>query len=264
MLYTYGYMKRVVGPAGYTIVETMIFLAVSAALLLSASLLISGRQRKTQFTTTVKEFSSKLESVYGNVASGYYNSTGNVKCNATPTKVNVQSGNGGQQGTNGDCVFLGQVIVSPKVDTSDFQVISLVGRRVIPTSPYSDVKNLVEATPALYTDTAQTYTLAGAEFKKVSADSTQVGDDTSGSSVAFIGSLAPSDASQSGTGHTDVYTVPSNQTSSIETILGDSVTPAKPTNAKINYCLSDGEQYARVTLEGGTSSYTIGDVSVCS
>ncbi len=271
MLYTGEYMKRVVGPAGYTIVETMIFLGVSAVLFMSASALISGRQRKTQFATTVREFSTKLESIYGNVGSGYYNSTGKVKCDVSglpPNQtINVTSSGGNDQGTNGKCVYLGQVLVSPQANASDFQIISLVGLRVTGT-PAREVQNLKEAIPRLYTDTAETYSLAGAEFVSVKIDnSTPVGAG-SNSAVAFIGSFASYKkvsgvnlSLESGSSHTDVYPVPSGLNGGIESFLASDPSTSNPKN--ITYCLTNGDQNALVTLTGGTTSYEIGDTSLC-
>lgn len=262
-------MKRVVNPAGYTIVETIIFLAVSALLFVSASILISGRQRKTQFAVTVRDFSSKVKSVYGNVASGYYNSSGQVTCTVSGGAISTLSSGGNDQGTNSDCVYLGQVLVSPQSGTNDFKIVSLVGLRNTTGSPPQEVQNLSDAKPKLYTETAETYSLAGAEFVSIYHGSTQVGTTSDGSSVAFISSLAHynSNKLQSEASHTDVYTIDSNNTSTnglIESTLGDSSSPAVPTTDPITFCLSDGDQRAKVTLINGISSYQIGDVTTCS
>jgi hypothetical protein len=272
MLYTYKYMKRVVGPAGYTIVETMIFLAVSAVLFVSASVLIAGRQRRTQFATTVREFSSKIQSVYGSVSSGYYNTTGSATCTlgAGKTKINTLKSGGGAQGTNGDCMYLGKVIVSPQPNSSDFRIISLVGLRRATSPLPHEVQNLTEADPTLYTDpeAIDTYRLAGADFISVKADGALYSGIAT--SVAFIGSLASYNIAnmlKSGAGYTSIYTVPSDDISrggTIEsTLAGTSGTLSTPHT--ISYCLSNGQQYAQVKLEGGTASYVIGENStICS
>ena len=57
---------------GYTIVETLIFLAVSALLFVSTIILISGRQAKAQFTNSVRDLVSDITDVANDVANGYY------------------------------------------------------------------------------------------------------------------------------------------------------------------------------------------------
>ncbi len=261
-------MKRVVGPAGYTIVETMIFLGVSAALFLSASVLITGRQRRTQFATTVRDFSNKLQSINGNVASGYYNSSGTVNCRVSGNNVSISAGSN-EQGTNADCMYLGQAMVSPQADQSDFKIVSVVGRRVTGNNPVREVKNLNEASPTLYTNTVETYSLAGADFVSLSVGGTKLVPDNSGStSVAFIGSLAPYDdggSLQSSSSHTDIYAIQSGDISTNNNQIEAQLKTASPVNQQpIEYCLTNGEQNAKVTFVAGTASYVIGDTTLCS
>lgn len=144
--------------AGYTIVETMIFLAVSGFLFASAMLLVGGQQKNTEFTTTVRDFDSKLQSVINNVSNGYYNNTGSTSCTVSGGVITVTA-NGGTAGTNQDCTFVGQYI-SLKPSKTAFTVTSYVGlRRVGP--PMREVQSLAEANPTPFTDTAQDYNLSG-------------------------------------------------------------------------------------------------------
>ncbi len=143
---------------GYTIVETMIFLAVSGGLFLSAMLLINGQQRKTEFTTSVRDFDSKLQSVIGNVASGYYNNPGTITCDVmiiagirTPNPTSGVS----NQGQNHDCTFIGQYIELPTSDK--FTITSYAGLRL--NDAGKEVQSLAEAVPTPITDTAEGYSL---------------------------------------------------------------------------------------------------------
>lgn len=95
---------------GYTIVETLIFLAVSSAILITAIMLIGGQQSRTQFQSDVRGFESKLVDIANDVATGYYR-------NAGGTKECVETANGPQfsgantpLGMNQKCVFIGTVI----------------------------------------------------------------------------------------------------------------------------------------------------------
>src|SRR3989344_9197220 len=127
-------------PKGYTIVETMIFLAVSGALFLSAMLLINGQQRKTEFTTSVRDFDSKLQSVMGNVASGYYNNAGTISCTATSTGPLISPGT--SQGQSEGCTYIGQYIELPVPERFTFT--SYAGLR-LKDGTTEEVQNLSDA-----------------------------------------------------------------------------------------------------------------------
>lgn len=118
---------------GYTIVEMMIFLAVSAALFASAIALISGQQGRTEFSQAVYEVESQIQDIINDVATGYYTNTDNFTCNAPavsgpPTTPSPASG---QQGENISCVFVGRVIQFgvAGTDYKGFNVYTVVGRR---------------------------------------------------------------------------------------------------------------------------------------
>lgn len=101
-----------VSRSGYTIVEVLIFLAVSGALLASAMLLLNGQQRRTEFSAKVREFDSKLQSIINNVASGYYNNTGMTTCTVSGGVITVTT-TSGSVGSNSDCTFIGQYVSLP-------------------------------------------------------------------------------------------------------------------------------------------------------
>ncbi|HSX23561.1 MAG TPA: hypothetical protein VLE74_00460, partial [Candidatus Saccharimonadales bacterium] len=64
-------------PLGYTIVEVMIFLAVSGALLVSALLIFNGRQQRIEFGQSIRDIDSKIRDVLNDVSTGVYNYTNN-------------------------------------------------------------------------------------------------------------------------------------------------------------------------------------------
>ena len=74
-----GYPK---GTGGFTIVETLIVLAVSGLLLISAIVMISGRTNKTQFTTAANDLKQSLEQVINEISSGYFPNANNFQCTA--------------------------------------------------------------------------------------------------------------------------------------------------------------------------------------
>ncbi len=135
---------RIGGQYGYTIVEVLIFLAVSAVLFASTMALLSGRQQRVHFTNVVRDFETKLTDVANDVSNGYYQSAGNVTCdNALTIGVSASK----TQGTNNECIMLGRVIKFG-YDTGGerFGIYSLVGRRQ---AAGKDVKNIGESGLAL-------------------------------------------------------------------------------------------------------------------
>lgn len=90
---------------GYTIIETLIFLAISSLLFLSAVSTIGGRQASVQFTQATRDAQSKIQELINQVSTGYYPSAG-YTCTASVAGLsftNISS----VQGTSKDCVFLG-------------------------------------------------------------------------------------------------------------------------------------------------------------
>lgn len=96
---------------GFTIVETLIVLAVSGALFFSAILLFAGQQRKVEFNQAGQDVLSVVNQTMSEIGSGYYPNAGNVRCVATGTNITVTPNNNGtEQGSNTGCIFLGKAI----------------------------------------------------------------------------------------------------------------------------------------------------------
>lgn len=149
-------MNKVSGqPSGYTILETMIFLLVSGILFFSAMLLVNGSQRKAEFETLVRDFDTKLQSIIGNVASGYYNNPGAITCtvNAGPPRTPQISAMASTQGQNAGCTFVGQYIELSAAQDS-FTITSYAGLRLNDSG--GEVKSLAEARAVPITQTAET------------------------------------------------------------------------------------------------------------
>jgi type II secretory pathway pseudopilin PulG len=95
--------------SGFTIVETMIVLAVSGALFLAAALALSGRQHHTQFEQAIQDARSRIQQTINEVATGYYPNMNNFTC--TPSAGGpVFAGGSTEQGGNKGCIFLGKAI----------------------------------------------------------------------------------------------------------------------------------------------------------
>ncbi|HET8991431.1 MAG TPA: type II secretion system protein [Candidatus Saccharimonadales bacterium] len=96
---------------GYTIVEVMIFLAVSGFMFVVAASFISGKQSSTQFVQAVNTVNAQIQQLITNVSDNNYAPT-SLQCtsNSGGSPPLTITSTGGQQGTNLGCDFLGKVI----------------------------------------------------------------------------------------------------------------------------------------------------------
>lgn len=158
-------MKSGLKSRGFTIVEVLIFLAVSSALMVSAFALISGSQNKASFTQSINDVQQQIDSVINNVANGYY-SAGETqkKCTLDVNgKPKFDSTDVATRGSSADCIFLGRFIAFEN-GSDKYTVYNVAGRRQI---AGNDVKRMIEAKPTVIVGTEQEYTLKnGLTFKK--------------------------------------------------------------------------------------------------
>ena len=101
------------GPVGYTIIEVLVFLSVSGALLVAAGALISGRQERTLFSDGINDMTLQLQDTLNDVSTGLYSTNGSVRCEATAGGEIAVQPSGGQQGTSTNCIFSGKLINFP-------------------------------------------------------------------------------------------------------------------------------------------------------
>lgn len=122
-------MTRGLDSRGFTIVETMIFLAVSAAILVSSLRLLSGAQNSTLFTQGMNDINEQITAVVNNVANGYYPRAENMGCSVNGTGDALDFTGTQTRGTADSCVFIGRVMqFSTTSDTA--KVYSIAGRRL--------------------------------------------------------------------------------------------------------------------------------------
>lgn len=99
-------MKRV--SAGYTVVEVMIFLAVSAALFASATVMLGGREAHTQFSQSMRDVESKMQDWLNDVNTGFSGTNPNLNtCSAAAGSPVINTGGGSP---TPQCIFLGKAI----------------------------------------------------------------------------------------------------------------------------------------------------------
>ena len=104
---------------GFTIIEVMIVLASTGALLLIAMTVIGGQVASTNFQTGTRAFASQLQNIANQVTSGQYTYDNSIRCYidnpnsvdpSNPPKVQIDGNGNVNQGSNQECVFLGKNI----------------------------------------------------------------------------------------------------------------------------------------------------------
>ncbi len=141
---------------GFTIVETMIYLAVTSLLLVSALGLVAGSQNKTEFNTAINQLNQQIGDVINNVANGYYANINNVAtnwtCSGSSGTPSFSNTTGGGKGTNQGCIFVGRAM---KFSDSEekFYIFNMAGVRQVDDGSGNkhEVTNMKESQPVAIT-----------------------------------------------------------------------------------------------------------------
>lgn len=141
-------VKRVGQASGFTIVETMVVLAVTGALFVAIAASLTGRQNAAEFTHAVQSVQSQLQQIIDQVPAGNFPDQ-QIGCSSGGGSLVFS--NGGNQGTNAECIFLGKVIQfhvhnAGGLSTEQYQVYTIAGLNTQGTavSPFAAAKPSVE------------------------------------------------------------------------------------------------------------------------
>ena len=195
-------MKGVAKAGGFTIVETMIVLAVTGLIFLSAAALINGREAKVQFSTSTESIQQQFQQIMNEVQSGFYALSSNqFTCSAGLGGVVIGSGTR-DRGTNSPCVFLGKALQfdTPSASGSEpLRIYTVVGSRA--DTAGADATTISQAQPTIMPTSLslQTYTLRyglSVGWIQIDGGSKDVPGAGQPDGIVFMSSLG----SQSGTG----------------------------------------------------------------
>lgn len=182
--------------SGYTVVEVMMFLAISGVLFMIAGTYINGQQQAAQFSQGLRDFESKIQDTVNGVATGNYPDAGTFVCTVNESSGNLDFAAGGaKQGTNKECVFIGKVIqLAPQETGPDgLNIFTVAGRRL---DSYGDeIQRLDESIPtpvAIAASIANTsgIDLTGRENLKWGLKATRIISAGSRQDVAAIGFIS--------------------------------------------------------------------------
>ncbi len=181
--------------SGFTIIETMVVLAVTGMLFVVVAATLSGRQNAAEFTHAIQSVQAQVQQTIDQVSAGFFPDQTNFTCTAGPNMVLIAAGPN-TQGTNQDCVFLGKVMqfkVSG-TDPEQYEVYTIAGLRNAtagPASPFATAGATVVGNNGVYNGYATTGMLEyGLTTQWVRANGVAVG------AVGFL--MEPGDLSSGG------------------------------------------------------------------
>lgn len=236
-------------PLGYTIVEVMIVLAVSAVMFLVAANFINGKQEKAAFAQGSNDTGSKLQSIVEEVTDGHYSDVP-LQCSISGSTLQVSTSGSGSQGENSNCVFMGKIVrfYDPNggLKRTNYGIYSIAADRNIANFP----DDLIGAVSGLTTKSVIPQSLY---VKKMSVVDTSNHSHNAIYNVGFlqgIGNVSGGGVYLTGA-QQQVQLVYANTASSSESsIAGTTIQPAK----SATICLTDEVRYAEVLIGGSTST----------
>jgi type II secretory pathway pseudopilin PulG len=157
--------------SGFTIVETLIVLAVTSTLLISAMVSMSGRQARTEFQVATQNAVRDYQSIISQIESGRYTTSNNFTCETSGfNDVSFAPPTGGDtQGANKDCTYLGLALVFGQ-NPATYKKYVLAGSRLYNDATPASAKDLTESNPTTAEVTATTHLItrgleyAGAQY----------------------------------------------------------------------------------------------------
>jgi len=159
--------------SGFTIVEVMLFLALTGLLFLIGFFGTGTQLRDTRFTDSVRSLHSFLQKQYSETAAGANGRVNGSQCTAdvgnAASQPTFAATGGATAGSADNCVLLGK-LVKFNPNSSTVNVYSVVGRRLDMTAlTGTDVTDIANSRPALSPQTAESYTIQWAtQFRQPS------------------------------------------------------------------------------------------------
>lgn len=111
---------------GFTIIESMIALAVSSTLLVMMMVMFNGRQARVEFSQGMRDIEANILDIANDVRTGYYPSVSSQKCTVSSGSI-VFIDDSSSQGTSSECVFAGKVLLFDNSSVPSLVTYSLAG-----------------------------------------------------------------------------------------------------------------------------------------
>lgn len=256
-----------VASKGFTIMEVLIVLTITALLFLSATALISGKQDQTEFDQAINEVQSQIQQAIGDVSNGYFPNLNNFTCSASSGGPVIASGTGTGQGTNTGCIFIGKVLRFGITGGSSEQFSTYTLAGLQQDSSGNDVSSLAAAMPAVIApttlnpsapDDSATGSLQNGLTTYQTA-TTSNGNTIAG--IALVSTFAPADITQSSSQNVDLVpiygTMATTSADAINTALRSSP-PIDPSGgAQICFVSGTTNQSGLITIGSANSTLSV-------
>lgn len=165
---------------GYTIVEVLLFLAISSFMFIVAAVFINGKQANAEFRQGINEMNSVLSAVVNDVSNGVYPSSDVTSCVASGAGLSFSSST---DDASKKCTYIGKMILFTN-DSSKYEINTVAGRLAVPSGQL--VTSLEAATPAVVpSQTEQSSAQWGLTLKKA-----VMSDGTAIRGIGFVTSFA--------------------------------------------------------------------------
>lgn len=126
--------------AGYTVIEVLLFVALTSFLLLVAIANVTSGQRQVQFVQGVRDFESELSDVVNDVPTGYFPSNDALSCRTGVARPIIDDSGGNGLGKNEECMYVGKALqFRPDGSANKVLVYTLAGQRLISGQPVTTI-----------------------------------------------------------------------------------------------------------------------------
>lgn len=238
--------------AGYTVIEVMIVLSVSAILFATALAGYSYQNKKTEFTNAVRDMEVTIQDILNDVSTGYYPNSNNFSCSrsGSPAVPSLDPTGSSEQGTNQDCIFLGKAV---DVDDDFLRTYTIVGLRDSAADEDTPPTNVEEAESRTipYDGTFDQHTLhASIDITQVI---TQSGADSAG--FAVVSGFGNGDDGGAGATTTQVSTASINPSYNFASATSRTINNSN-LNQDITICIQEtgGGRQASIKIGAGAQT----------
>jgi hypothetical protein len=139
---------------GFTIVESIIVLAVTAMMFVALAFTFSIRQHREEFIQSMRDTDSKVQDVINDVSTGFSSSFTNTKCSVVgfgpAERIDITANPTETLGQNGGCIYLCKMIAF-QTGSDSMKIYTVVGKRTkfVTATSRELVSNLADAAPEI-------------------------------------------------------------------------------------------------------------------
>lgn len=249
-------LKNARTPDGFTIVETLIVLAITGVLFVSIIGITAGRQSKAQFKQAINNVKQEIEQTISEVQSGYYPQTDSFSCAPLAGGGLKIDAGAVKQGANNGCVFMGKALQFGKgygEDPEQYAIYSVAGKQYNSFDDMEATRSFADSFPTVVdvpsvTDMKRLQN--GLVVKSMYADGESIG------AVAFVSSIFDDAGSAKGSQSTQVVPITlsnlnTNNPSRINSGIGASYANRNPSGG-VQICFNDGGDRSALIVIGGS------------